>query len=243
VVFENTTTALPTQITAETSKRIDSISFTQEKSQLVANIDVSFSYFDIKSFSISKPDRVVLDVTPLNKPPDGVVFEDRLERAPVPEPLEATPATPAVEPGAEVIKTRSTPVQTTSDEAPKAVEQPKATEPTQPLPPSQAVSSQEVAKAVPVAVKEPPRPKKTEKDMPRATQVAPSTPAETGLQTILLVVLLVLSTVIVGLLALIVFRKRQVVGKRDDLLEMTDEREDSLAAIDDKLRRELRKID
>ena len=246
VVFEKTTTALPTQITAETSKRVESISFTQKKSHLVANIDVSFPYFDIKSFSISKPDRVVLDVTPLNKPPEGVVFEDRLDRAPVPEPVEATPATTPVGPGAEAkVKTRGTPVQRTSDEAVKAVEKPKATEPTeqiQPAPPSQAVLSKEVPKAVPVAVKEPPKPEKTEKDVPRATQAAPSTPAETGLQTTLLVVLLVLSTVIVGLLALIVFRKRRGVEKRDDLLEMPDDGEGSLAAIDDKLRRELGKI-
>jgi hypothetical protein len=249
VVFENTTTALPMQIAGETSKRVDVITFAQGKSHLVANITVSFPYFGIKSFSILKPDRVVLDVTPLSKPPKGVVFEERLDTESAFEPKEATPSKPPVEPKAEAkVETQSTSVQTTSEEAVKAVEGRKTTEPAEQIPtpsPSQAGSSQEVANAVPVSVKEPPRPQATEKDVPHAKQADAPPPVGAGggrLQTTLLVVLLALSTVIVGLLALIVFRKRRVVEKKAGLFQMPDDPEDSLATIDDKLKRELSKI-
>jgi hypothetical protein len=98
VVFENTTTALPMQIAGETSKRVDVITFAQGKSHLV-------------------------DVTPLSKPPKGVVFEERLDTESAFEPKEATPSKPPVEPKAEAkVETQSTSVQTTSEEAVKAVE-------------------------------------------------------------------------------------------------------------------------
>ena len=48
--------------------------------------------------------------------------------------------------------------------------------------------------------------------------------------------------VIVVLLAVILFRKRRIVERKDDLFEMPDVREESLEDIDDKLKRELGRL-
>jgi hypothetical protein len=235
------------QIPAETSVRVDGIAFAQKNSQLVADIDVSFPYFEIKSFSILKPDRVVMDVTPMSKPPEGLVLEDRLERESEPEPVKVIPETPPTELLAdrEVI-TPSTTGQKTSEERIKAVETAKPTKPKEPVSAplqSQIGPSEKKTKKEPAAAKELPSTQAREKHVPRATQAPALEPHSTGLQTTLLVILLALSTVIVALLAVIVFKKRRGVAKKEDFLDISDDREGSLAEIDDKLRRELRKIE
>ena len=250
VAFENTTTELPKKIAGETSKRVNVITFAQEDSRLVAYITLSFPYFEIKTFSISQPHRIVLDVTPLSKPPKGVMFEEQIARETAPEPEVATPPKPPIEPGSTGdIKPLLPPVQTKPDEVVVATQKPKASEPTKPVPapsPPRVGSSDEAAKAVSVTDKEPARPRATEKDEPRPTQkAAPVSSVESGdsrLQTILLIVLLALSMVIVVLLAVILFRKRRIVERKDDLFEMPDVREESLEDIDDKLKRELSRL-
>ncbi len=64
VVFLNTSTALPKRIPCETTKDIESIQFFQKDSHLATHIDVLMPHFELKSFSLSGPERIVLDVCP-----------------------------------------------------------------------------------------------------------------------------------------------------------------------------------
>ena len=73
VVFPDTTTALPRQISTETTKRVDAITFVQQDARLMVNITVRFPYFTLKPFALSNPERVVLDVYQTSTPPKDAV--------------------------------------------------------------------------------------------------------------------------------------------------------------------------
>lgn len=70
IVFFDTTTALPRQIMVDATERVESIEFEQQESNLKADVSMSFPQFRIKLFSLSEPDRLVLDVFPLKSPVD-----------------------------------------------------------------------------------------------------------------------------------------------------------------------------
>jgi len=249
VVFENTNTALPEQIASETSKRVGLIRFVQEESHLAANITVTFPYFDIKAFALQNPDRVVLDVNPLSEPPPGVVFEEKLEKASTAEPVSATPENPGMESGKEAkTDVENSAVQTIATGGAISPERPIAAEPNTPAqvlaPPPQADTIPTTNTGAAVAV-HPVGPEAVEDaESPPASPVAPLPAQATGggLQTMLLVVLLGVSVVIVGLLSVLIFRKRQVAESKEGLVERRDDRDDSIKAIDARLRKALSRI-
>ena len=61
-MFLDSSTVLPERIDSETSKRVNAIQFYQRQKDLVASVSFAFPTFSVKTFSLSEPERVVLDV-------------------------------------------------------------------------------------------------------------------------------------------------------------------------------------
>ena len=89
VIFFDMTTALPHQTLNKTTKGIQSVELVQEDSRLTANITLSFPYFKLKTFSLSNPDRFIIDAYRMSSPPKTSELEESL----VAEPLNAAPDT------------------------------------------------------------------------------------------------------------------------------------------------------
>jgi hypothetical protein len=242
VVFVATTTALPKQILSETTKRVDAIEFVQQGSQLAVNIALSFPYFKVKAFTLPNPDRVVLDVNRLSSPPDGVVFEESLSGEPsakaLARPGEGKPEAEHEEP---LVKKAGKDL----EPEPTVVPSKPTREDTQE---TSAKPSQDIAKQSPAPPKEPPPTPVAEKASPVAVpqDESPSRPSKYGhLQVYLLAALIVLSLVIISLLSFILLQKRRAVdsdhsGEDSEPLSTAD---DSIAAIDEKIEKELKKFD
>jgi hypothetical protein len=246
VVFVDTTTALPKQILSETTKRVDAIEFVQQGSRLAANVALSFPYFKVKAFTLPNPDRVVLDVNRLSSPPDGVVFEESLSKSLSKEPPaktlartgEGKPEAGHEEPLVKKAGKDLEPEQTVV-----------ASKPTQEdTQETSAKPSQDIAKQSPAPPKEPPPTPVAEKASSVAVpqDQSPSRPSKYGhLQVYLLAALIVLSLVIISLLSFILLQKRRAVDSdhSGEDSEPLSTAEDSIAAIDEKIEKELKKFD
>jgi len=120
VLFLDSSTALPRLTLFKTGpiQLVRSIELTRQKSNLTANVRLSFPYFILKAFPLSGPDRIVIDAYPVASPPgtseqNEVLREEPLvETSPPPEEkdlknapqkgLEKEDANPAITlPGAE----------------------------------------------------------------------------------------------------------------------------------------------
>jgi hypothetical protein len=99
VIFFDMTTALPRQILNKTTKGIQSVELIQEKSRLTANITLSFPDFKLKTFSLSNPDRFIIDAYRMFSLPKTSELVDSLQAGPLDtapdteEPLHAEPDT------------------------------------------------------------------------------------------------------------------------------------------------------
>lgn len=99
VIFFDMTTALPRQTLNKTTKGIQSLELIQEESRLTANITLAFPYFKLKTFSLSNPDRFIIDAYRMSSPPKTSELEESLQAGPLnaaldtEEPLQAKPDT------------------------------------------------------------------------------------------------------------------------------------------------------
>jgi len=84
VVFPDSTTVLPRQILYKKTRiqPVRSIEFVQKGPLLAAGITLSFPYFKLKAFSLSGPDRVVIDAYLITPPTKEVVPEESLHAKP-----------------------------------------------------------------------------------------------------------------------------------------------------------------
>jgi hypothetical protein len=84
VAFPGSTTVLPRRILYKTTQiqPVRSIEFVQEEALLTAGIKLSFPYFKLKAFSLSDPNRVVIDAYLITPPPREVVAEASLHAKP-----------------------------------------------------------------------------------------------------------------------------------------------------------------
>lgn len=101
VVFPDSTTVLPRQIlyNATQIQPVRSIEFVQEKTLLTAGIKLSFPYFKLKAFSLSGPDRVVIDAYLITPPTQEILPEESLHAKPsVKESKEPEPKEPKAMP-------------------------------------------------------------------------------------------------------------------------------------------------
>jgi hypothetical protein len=83
VIFFDMTTALPRQILNKTTKGIQSVELIQKESRLTANITLSFPYFKLKTFSLSNPDRFIIDAYRMSSPPKTSALEESLQAEPL----------------------------------------------------------------------------------------------------------------------------------------------------------------
>ena len=83
VIFFDMTTALPRQMLNKTTKGIQSVELIQEKSRLTANITLSFPDFKLKTFSLSNPDRFIIDAYRMSSPPKTSELVDSLQAGPL----------------------------------------------------------------------------------------------------------------------------------------------------------------
>jgi hypothetical protein len=85
VAFYDSTTVLPRQILYKTTQiqPVRSIEFTQKETLLTAVIKLPFSDFNLKVFSLSDPNRVVIDAYKTIPPPRESVPEESLHAKPM----------------------------------------------------------------------------------------------------------------------------------------------------------------
>jgi hypothetical protein len=223
VVFLDTTTALPRHILSETTKRVDTIEFVQQDTHLAAQITLSFPYFRLKSFSLSNPERVVLDIYRMETPPENVIFGGSIQEGS--ERAVAEADKPLEQP-------RSFKNKPTIQEAQGHSQRP----PQDPAKRSAATLPREPATAVGEIAK--PEPDRQGPSVDHSAQHSPW-------QTYPLAILMVLSIVLVALLSFIVFQKRRGPGSRQGVwtLDPTLEAKESMAAIDKRIKDEFNKFD
>ena len=248
VVFVDTTTALPRQITLDATERVESIEFEQRESNLSAVVAMSFLQFRIKPFSLTDPERLVVDVYPVKPPADTaqgnivlkkMVFKDTTEDLPDPEiPFagETLPAA-AVEDAAPAVDGESQPERDVREDAA--------------LPP--AVETEETAPAAMAAPAPDPAPEpaadnpgQSRIDSARFSKPAVAArAAEENLQAFLMPVLIALSVIIVLLLALIIFQKKRLPAPQasETGLDALKTNEDIIAAINERINREIQKFE
>jgi hypothetical protein len=83
VIFSDMTTALPRKTLNKTTKGIQSVELIQKESRLTATTTLSFPYFKLKTFSLSNPDRLVIDVYKMSSPPTTSHLEESLKVKPI----------------------------------------------------------------------------------------------------------------------------------------------------------------
>ena len=92
LVFLDSSTSLPNLTLFKTGPRqlVYSIQFVKQKSNLAANVQLSFPYFILKAFSLSDPNRVVVDVYQVVSPNEEFEQNESLSE----KPLTETPTAP-----------------------------------------------------------------------------------------------------------------------------------------------------
>lgn len=263
LTFLNATTALPSKIATETSERVEAMTFLKQPAGLKANVALAFPYFKIKAFRLANPDRVVLDISPLDQPPEGFLSQETpavptpvkpagpSETKPVPRPQKTRPEK-SLPPKGKQPQTMSRPA--AQVEAPKKAQpmQPKDQGPTAvatKTPPSATTAFGRETRT-PVLTEPAPseadRPVNSVGRSPDQGVSRPSPGMTAGhLQTILLLALLALSLIMVGLLAVIVFRRRRKGASMppEQPFEAGIMAEDDIADIDAQLKKKLAELD
>lgn len=239
MVLPDTTTTLPRKISIETTKRVDAIEFVQQEAHLATHVTFPFPYFRLKPFTLSNPERVVLDIYRVTRPPeDAVVVESAqgpsekvlagadqrkaiatLRRAPTQsavEPLKA-PGKPTDKPAE---KKRLRDLQRPFREA--------ATRP----------ASHPKASSTAVAEFAKPLPDTEAASVNHSLQKSPW-------QTFPLAILIILSIIIVALLSFIIVQKRRGPGSTPagEALEATSRARQGIEAIDKRIKDKFTKFD
>jgi len=92
VVFLDSSTTLPRLTLLKTGpvQPVHSIEFVRKKSNLIANVRLSFPYFILKTFPLSGPNRIVVDAYQVSSPPKKSEQKESLPE----KPLTETPKAP-----------------------------------------------------------------------------------------------------------------------------------------------------
>jgi len=90
-VFLDSSTTLPRLTLLKTGpvQLVHSIELVQQKSNLIANVRLSFPYFVLKAFPLSSPNRIVIDAYQLSSPPEKSEQKEFLPEKPLTETLTA----------------------------------------------------------------------------------------------------------------------------------------------------------
>jgi len=84
VVFLDSSTTLPRLTLFKTGpiQLVHAIEFVRQKSNLIANVRLSFPYFILKAFPLSGPDRIVVDAYPVSSPSEKSEQKESLREKP-----------------------------------------------------------------------------------------------------------------------------------------------------------------
>jgi hypothetical protein len=87
VVFLDSSTSLPRLTLFKTGpiQLVHSVEFVRQKSNLIANVRLSFPYFILKSFPLSDPNRIIVDVYQVPSPPQKSEQKESLREQPLTE--------------------------------------------------------------------------------------------------------------------------------------------------------------
>ena len=255
VAFPDSTTVLPRRILYKTTRiqRIRSIEFAQKETLLTAVIQLSFSDFKLKAFSLPDPNRVVIDAYKTTPPPSETAAEESLHAEAVakepkepetkdlkamPEKSPAKELTPIVKKEPKVIPAKSS-VQQTGDKF--EIKKNAASDITDDQLKDPAKKSLNQVPATPIKTQDAPAKRKQMKP----AEPLPSSHKNYTLQTYMLILLNFLTIVIVLLLSFNLLKKKsgihsKHVDKTSDSLKTDDER---IAAIDAMINKEFKKHD
>jgi len=223
VVFLDSSTTLPHLMLLKTGpvQLVQSIEFVPIKSNLVANVRLSFPYFILKSYPLSNPDRIVVDAYPVSSPPEKPEQKVSIRKKPLSQ-------------------TQMLPEKKEPENAPKK-DLGKAAGNKTVIPP--AVEKSEIKK------QEPPEevlPDKMQNQIPveRVESPFPANPTAMT-QIYLLAMLNVLTGVIIVLMIFTLLKKRNVidVGRLFEIMEFIKTSDESIENIDAQLKTAFKEYD
>ena len=258
VAFYDSTTILPRRIVYKTTqiRPVRSIELTQKETLLTAVVQLSFPDFELKAFSLTDPNRVVVDAYKTTPAPDENVPKEFLHAKPLArESMEGETKKPQAVPEESLTKqvTGGVKKEPKGISEKSSVQQPvdkfeiKKSAATDMIHNQLKNSTKKDLNKVPAALIKP-QSAPDEPATPRQikpTESLPSTHENYTLQTYMLILLNFLTIVIVLLLSVNLLKKKsginsKPVGKISDALKTVDER---IAAIDTIINRELKKHD
>lgn len=219
VVFPNSTTVLPRQVLNKKTRGVQSVELVQGKSQLTANITLSFPFFRLTTFFLPNPNRFVIDAYRIVSPANKIEPKQTLQVSP-----------PVSVPPAPAEKKETTPAKEFSTK--KVGDVPKKEIPNNPLPAlikkSQISSTQKV-------VQMPAKPDKSPSSINKNYRI----------QTYLLALLNVLILIIIALLCFNLLQKKSKADAEplNEVLNSLKTSNKNMAAIDTLIKRELKKLE
>jgi hypothetical protein len=239
VVLLDTTTSLPGKISIETTKRVDAIEFVQQDMHLATHVTFPFPYFRLKPFTLSNPERLVLDIYRMNTPPEDAVVVESVQKA-----------SERVLVGADerkaIAKLRRAPRE-------PAVKPPEVPDRHTDKPAAQETQRSSQRPLQETAIPSPALSKETGTLLAKRPKPVPDTEGasvnhslqHSPWQTYPLAILIILSVIIVALLSFIIFQKRRGPGSRyaGETLEATSKAGEGMEALDRRIKDAFRKFD
>ena len=224
VVFLDSSTTLPRLTLLKTGplQPVHSIEFVRQKSNLMANIRLSFPYFILKAFFLSSPNRIVVDAYQMSSPPEKSKQKEFVRE----KPLTETPTAPEKivlknnAPQKVLEKTAGSPSITPSGT--------KKSESNQTQPPEKVLSS-----------------KVSNQTSEKSIESPSSSNGNAMTQIYLLAVLNVLTSVIVVLMIFTLLKKRHIIdfGHLPEIIEFMKTSDKNIETIDAQLKNAFKEYD
>jgi hypothetical protein len=224
LVFLDSTTKLPNLTLYKTGKtqRVQSIEYIRQDSNLAAIVKLTFPYFILKSYTLSAPDRIVVDAYWMTAPPENKEQKTSLTKEPI---AASSPLTGKKE---------------LTNTLQKAVEKPA------PVP---SVASQPEKKPVANESKTSQSPSSIKKSNPmpgeKKSALPPTSKANNNALIYLLAVLDVIAGCIVVLFVITLFKRKQTVniGHLCEILDFIKASDQRISDIDDQIKVAFEKYD
>jgi hypothetical protein len=223
VIFLDSSTTLPRLTLFKTGpiQLVRSIELIRQKSNLIANVRLSFPYFILKAFPLSGPDRIVIDAYQVSSPSEKSEQKEFLREKPLAE-------------------TSTTPEEKEPKKAPQNVLEKEDV--------NQAITPSDAEKS---SMKEMQPPEKVfsnnvSSPMPEThTESPPSAKGSAMTQIYLLAVLNVTTSVIVVLMIFMILKKRRAVdfGHLFEIMEFIKTSDESIETIDAQLKNAFKEYD
>jgi len=238
LVFAGTSTVLPAKIPGETTRRIEYLKFVRKNSDLTAQISLSFPDPKVTTFPLSDPPRIVMDIRQLDpqkdRPSPKALISASGDIAP--------PGEPGKEGNIQEPPDSIEPITRAESGKASAAESPPALIRSENPADAQGIGEPHERANRPTENTEKQK-EQTETAGNRRQNISPQVFGGGGeVRFYLLAALTLLSVVTVGLLFMLVHKKKEGPKSKIRLLEMEQETGKKIARIDDKIEDELTKL-